>query len=198
MRLLYSLFFCFCCLFVAPKVVAAEAWSLPSTINDTNTTVTFDVDSTWHAVHGTTSQVTGTIRQRDPADPLSIEVDLTIPVGSFNTNWESRDERLAQVIGADQFKQVRFTSSKLLATCHPLRVQNERHCSGTLAGTLTIRDVTRPIALPVEVVRSQGKDTITGKLAVRWGDYDVEDPSILIARLDPTVTITYSTEVPLR
>lgn len=184
--------------FVTAGAASAQSWSFPAELNDSNTTVSFEVDSTWHLVQGTTSKVSGTVRQRDPADPLSIEVDLAIPVASFNTNWEARDEKVAVVMAAEQFTQVRFRSTKLSADCHPLKVRNDSHCSGLLQGFLTIRDVTLPVSLSVEIVRSGSSDTITGKLTLQWADYHVEDPSILIAKLDPTVTIAYSTEVPLR
>lgn len=181
-----------------PNAASAQSWSLPASLSDSNTTITFKVDSTWHLVQGTTSKVTGSVRQQDPADPLSIEVDLTIPVASFDTDWDARDEKLAIVMAAELFANVRFRSTRLSADCHPLKVKNDGRCSGLLQGFLTIRDVTMPVSLPVEIVRSGSSDTITGKLMLQWADYHVEDPSILIAKLDPTVTIAYSTEVPLR
>ena len=36
-----------------------------------------------------------------------------------------------------------------------------------------------------------------GSLPIQWADFNVEDPSILIAKLDPTVTITYRTVIPI-
>jgi hypothetical protein len=47
-------------------------------------------------------------------------------------------------------------------------------------------------------VREGNRDKISGKLTIAWAEYNVQDPSILIAKLDPSVTIAYSTEVPLR
>lgn len=177
---------------------AAQSWVLPAQLNDSNTTVSFEVDSTWHLVEGTTSKISGFVRQRDPTDPLSIEVDLVVPVASFDTDWDARDEKLAFVMAADRFAQVRFRSSKLTANCHPLTIKRDGRCSGSLEGTLTMRDVTLPVSLPVEIMRSGSKDTISGKLTLEWADYHVEDPSILIAKLDSAVTIAYSTEIPLR
>ena len=177
---------------------AAQSWALPAQLNDSNTHISFVVDSTWHLVEGTTSKIAGTVRQRDSSDPLSIEVDLVLPVASLDTDWDARDEKLAEVMAAEQFSEIRFRSSKLSADCHPLKLKNDRRCTGSLEGALTIRDVTLPVSLPVQIVRSENKDTISGELTLEWADYHVEDPSILIAKLDPTVTIAYSTEIPLR
>lgn len=181
----------------APSALA-ETWSLPANISDSNTSVTFEVDSTFHLVQGKTSRISGSIKQADPADPLSISVDLSIPVDSFDTDWDSRDEKMLKVMAADIFKSVRFTSTKLNESCHPARLRQQRHCSGTLEGVLTIRDVSKPVSLPVEIFRDKDRDRISGKLVVLWAEYKVEDPSILIAKLHPSVSIAYSTEVPLR
>jgi len=183
--------------FYAP-VVCAEDWSLPATMGDSNTSVNFEVDSTFHLVQGKTSGVSGSIKQADPSDPLSIAVDLTIPVESFNTDWSSRDEKMRTVMAADTYKIVRFASTRLHQDCHPARVRQQRRCSGTLDGTLTIRGVSKPVSLPVQIVREKDRDRISGSISIAWADYNVEDPSILIAKLDPSVTIAYSTEVPLR
>lgn len=181
-----------------PGPCYAESWALPAEVNDTNTTVSFEVDSTFHKVVGTTSGLSGSIVQSDPHDPLSIHVDMSIPVSSFDTDWDARDEKLAAVMGATLFREVRFSSTKLHENCHPIRLRSAGHCAGTLEGTLTIRDVSKQVALPIEIVRHGEKDIISGRLTIDWAEYHVEDPSILIAKLDPSVTILYSTQIPLR
>ncbi len=175
-----------------------EAWELPAALHDGNTTVSFEVDSTFHLVRGKTKGISGTIKQANPTDSLSIEVDLAIPVSGFDTDWGSRDEKLRKVMAAEQFAVVRFHSTRLHESCHPLRVKAQRRCTGALDGILTIRDVSKPVSLPVEVIREGARDRISGTIAIQWAEYHVEDPSILIAKLAPTVTIRYATEVPLR
>ena len=185
-------------IFLLPGDAQGQTWALPAQLDDSNTAVSFEVDSTFHLVQGKTSQISGTVRQAKRDDPLAIEVDLSIPVRSFNTDWDLRDEELAKVMAAADFPSVRFTSNHLHENCHPARLRNDGHCTGTLEGTLTIRDVTQPVSLPVEITRENGRDLISGKLTVSWADYHVEDPSILIAKLAPVVTISYSTEIPVR
>lgn len=175
---------------------SAQPWQLPHQVTDANTHVTFTVDSTWHTVRGITSGITGTISQSDAKDPLSIVVDLAIPVTSFNTDGESRDERLREVMDAANHPAVRFVSSRLSQSCHPLRVAENKRCAGTLEGTLSIRDVSRAIALPVELELEDNESKISGNLDISWADYHVEDPSILIAKLAPIVTVTYSLAIP--
>jgi polyisoprenoid-binding protein YceI len=71
-------------------------------------------------------------------------------------------------------------------------------CSGSLKGVLTIRDVSKDIELPVEIAKENNRYAISGGIQISWAEFNVEDPSILIARLDPTATISIQTTVPLK
>lgn len=179
-----------------PNAAFAQAWALPTLISDTNTKISFAVASTWHTIQGNTSQLTGTISQSIASDPLTVVVNLSIPVNSFDTQGKSRDERLQEVMNSREYPVVRFASSRLSPSCHPLRVVQNKSCDGNLEGTLTIRDVSRPVSLPIHI---QLKDThydIHGSFSINWADYHVEDPSILIAKLAPSVSIDYRIRIP--
>lgn len=176
----------------------ADSWKLPSIIDDSNTSVRFVVDSTWHTVHGTTKEVSGIVSQTNPRDPLSVRVDISLPVKRFDTDHESRDVRMREVMAASTFPLVRFISSHLSERCAPHIVETNGKCSGVLSGTLSIRDVSKTIELPVQITKNAQEYVIEGSFSTRWADYNVEDPSILIAHLDPMVTIVYRTSLPLR
>lgn len=191
-----SIFFIALLPLVTTDTALAETWDLPVNLDDKNTIVTFVVDSTWHTVHGTTKDISGSVKLRDPKDPLSIEVDLRIPVRLLDTDSELRDDRLREVMASELFPEVRFTSTRLGKECDPTIVTREGSCSGSLSGTLTIRDVTKDIALPTVVRDTAHGYRIEGSIDLRWEDFHVEDPSILIAKLDPVVTITYQTSIP--
>jgi len=184
--------------FFIMRSVAADTWNLPSLLNDSNTVVSFVVDSTFHTIHGTTKNLEGGVHLKDKHDPLSIVVDLTIQVKTFDTDWDSRDEKLQECMASDVFPIASFTSRRLSDSCKPVVIDITGRCSGTLAGTLTMRDVSREVELPVEIVKEKASYLISGSLPVQWADYNIEDPSILIAKLDPTVIISYQTRVPLK
>lgn len=191
-----SIFFIALLPLVTTDTALAETWDLPVNLDDKNTIVTFVVDSTWHTVHGTTKDISGSVKLRDPKDPFSIEVDLRIPVRLFDTDSELRDDRMREVMASERFPEVRFTSTRLSKECDPAILTREGSCDGHLVGTVTIRDVTKDVALPTVVRDTANGYRIEGSLALRWEDFHVEDPSILIAKLDPVVTITYQTSVP--
>ena len=54
------------------------SWNLPVELTDKNTTVKFEVDSTWHMVHGTTAHISGNAKLLKPEDPSSVNVNLSI------------------------------------------------------------------------------------------------------------------------
>lgn len=176
----------------------SETWNLPTELHDSNTTVTFVVDSTWHTVHGTTKNIGGQVYLRDPKDPLSVVVDLRVPVTLFDTDSDLRDDRLREVMASQAFPEVRFVSTRLSPECEPSIVTKDGSCRGVLSGKLTIRDVTKEVSLPLLIRDTANGYRMEGTLAIRWADFHVEDPSILIAKLDPVVTISYHTIIPKR
>ncbi len=176
----------------------SETWDLPAELHDKNTSVNFVVDSTWHTVHGMTKNITGQVYLRDPKDPLAVVVELRVPVALFDTDSDLRDDRLQEVMAAQAFPAVRFVSTRLSTECDPMKVTKEGSCHGFLRGALTIRDVTKEVSLPISIRDTASGYRMDGSLAIRWEDFHVEDPSILIAKLDPVVTIAYQTTIPKR
>lgn len=184
--------------YASAQSAKADTWKLPSPLDDSNTKVSFIVDSTWHTVNGTTKNLNGSVVLRDKNDPLSIVVDLKIQVKTFDTDWDSRDEKLQECMASDVYPVASFISTRLSDSCKPALLDISGKCSGTLTGTLTMRDVSKEVALPVSITKEADRYVISGAIPVRWAEYNIEDPSILIAKLDPVVTISYETKVPLK
>ena len=61
----------------------------------------------------------------------------------------------------------------------------------TLAGTLTIRDVVRPVSVPATYAWEGDDLRIKGRQALAWADFGVPDPSTLLAQVRPEVTILF-------
>lgn len=181
-----------------PDARAAEPWNLPQSISDANTTVTFTVDSTWHLVEGTTAGLHGFIRLADPADPLSLQIEVTLPVNRFDTDRASRDEKLRTVMGATHYPEVFFRGSGARVrsgVCRPEEITLSTPCGLDITGELRIGAITQPVVLPVNVTPSPSGFAVEGELPLEWATYGVADPSILIARLEPTVTVRVRVEL---
>jgi len=101
-------------------------------------------------VRGEFSKMTGTVNY-DPENPSASEVSATIDVTTINTRELQRDEHLKS---SDFFDVARFPlmkfSSKDIAATGP--------ASFEMNGNLTIRGVTRPVAMTVEDLTAEAKD----------------------------------------
>ena len=183
---------------IGSRIARADTWNLPSPINDSNTSVSFVLESTWNTINGTTKDLAGSISLKDKKDPLSIVVDLTIKVKTLDTDWDDRDETLQECMASDQYPTVSFISQRLSDNCKPSVIDISKRCSGSLTGILTIRDVTKEVTLPVEISKEPESYRIKGTLPLQWADYNIEDPSILIVQVDRTANISYETVVPLK
>lgn len=180
-----------------PTSVFAQSpsWQLPMEISETNTAVDFDVDTTWHVVHGHALKPSGKIWLRDPADPLSIEADIHFPLETFKTGMDMRDKSLRDHMAAKDFPEVVLHISKVDSQCTPQKVSTEK-CKTSLHGQLHIRDVTREVDLEATIELVRGEYIISGSTVFPWADYNVEDPSIFVAKVQPSVTVKYSVQIP--
>jgi polyisoprenoid-binding protein YceI len=142
------------------QTTAATAWK----IDPTHSTVEFAVKHMMvTTVKGRFTDVSGTV-EFDPHDPTGGRADVTIAAASVDTREAQRDAPLksADFLDVERFPTLTFRSTKIAGTATEF----------TLTGDLTIRGVTRPIALDVTFGGS-GKDpwggeraghTATGKL----------------------------------
>lgn len=177
-------------LLLSSQAAFADFWNLPQELDDQNTQVTFEVDSTWHTVHGVTKGVAGKIWLSNPKDHTSLNADIRLPVAMFNTDNSSRDERLAEVMAAEKHPQVLLRIASAPGLCTPPE-SDAVECKGELLGTLEIRGVAKELRFPYQIKKDGDHYNVSGELSFKWGGFGVEDPSILIARVKPDVIIRY-------
>ena len=109
------------------------------TIDATHSNVEFAVKHMMiTTVKGRFGDVTGTVTVPAAGEP---SVDVTISAASIDTRVEARDNHLksADFFDVEKYPTLRFVSTKATRTDDGY----------TLAGNLTIRDVTRPVTLTV-------------------------------------------------
>lgn len=61
-----------------------------------------------------------------------------------------------------------------------------------MSGTL------RQVIIPATISSSPTGYSISGKTTLKWADYGVDDPSILVVHLDPKVTIKFELQLPAK
>jgi polyisoprenoid-binding protein YceI len=95
-------------------------------------------------VRGRFDDFDGTV-EYDPANPAAAKVDVTIRTASVDTNWQQRDDHLRSpdFFDAATFPAMTFRSTSV----EPLAADRAR-----IHGDLTIKDVTKPVTLDVELV----------------------------------------------
>lgn len=177
--------------FMAASECRTEAWNLPCALNDSNSKITFEVDSTWHMVHGKTNGLRGKAWLLDPNDPKSIRAELSLPVASFDTDSKSRNERLQEVMASEHFPEVKFNLTSVTDICDPDSLADHGQCPAHLVGDLIIRDHSKPVDVLATVTKTGDAFSIDGKLPFQWEEFGVEDPSILVARVDKTVEASF-------
>lgn len=176
--------------FASPAPARGESVGLPLEINDSNTTVTFSVDSTWHLVHGKTSGIEGRVSLADPNSLNSVTGEVSLPVRNFDTDNTKRDTRLREVMAEQNHPRVRFLINGASVQCPDHSTGSNYTCQARIFGTLNIREINKPWALSGKLmVNSSGQYEIESSAHLRWADFGVEDPSIIIARLADEVSV---------
>ncbi len=176
--------------------VADWGWQLPVELSDKNTTVSFEVDSTWHLVQGTTAQIFGRAWLTDSKDPLSVRALVEFPVEKFNTNNSTRDERMREVMDSKNYPNVRLEIDSLRPECTADDFIKTGQCQLSIATRLTIHGNQRLQELSALLERKQSTITVTGTSQFSWLDFAVEDPSIFVAKLEPQMKVTFSVSIP--
>lgn len=183
-------------------------WNLPVDLDDSLVEVQFTVDSTWHLIEGQTKKINGRVWLDRPDDYRSIRATFSLPISEFVTGNSSRDSRMREVMHADMFPQVELKILRVLEICNPAELdpdglklegpKPDRSCPTKLKGELNISGIAKEIEVPATVSRQGDDYFVKGKTSLRWDEYNVEDPSILIAKLQPVVDIIYELKLPRR
>ena len=125
----------------SPVLAAVETLD----IDASHTNVGFSIRHFFTPVKGEFKEVKGTIAL-DRDDPSKSKVEVTIPTASINTNHERRDGHLrsADFFDAEKNPTITFVSKTISL--------DPKTKKGTMTGDLTMRGVTKPVTLNVEML----------------------------------------------
>jgi len=130
----------------ATLAFAAPAVAEPTTyeIDNAHSSVLFKIRHLMSKTTGQFGKFSGTV-VIDPVKRDTVNVDATIDVASIDTHEQKRDDHLrsAEFFDVAKFPKMTFTGSKLTDV-------NGDRTKGKLEGTLTIRDIAKPVVLDVE------------------------------------------------
>lgn len=145
----------------------------------------FELDTSIRPVTGQALGFAGTV------DTDTLTGTFTVDATALTTGFGPQDSRMLSTC----LEVTRFPSIQLVVASMEGDIAGLRRGAGTgaltLAGTLAIRDVVRELRVPVTYAW-EGEDLrLKGRQAIRWADWGIPDPSILLAEVRPEVAILF-------
>ena len=137
-----------------------------------------------HGIEGTAKSFSGTL------DTESGTGQLSVSTSNMTTHLGPRDTKMHEFcLETDKYPKITFAVTSI----DGVDGLNSGQGSGTvtLKGTLTIRDVTAPVA--IKTAYSFGPDglSLSGRHDFKWTDFNVPDPSIIISKLYPEMNVQF-------
>ncbi len=127
------------------------------------------------------------------ADVFTATLDLTAGTGavvvdatSLATGYGPRDQRmLVFALDVATFPELRFDVQRVV------RGGEGEEGPITLHGTLLLHGVAMPLSVPALVSREGDNLRLRGEVPLVLADHGIPDPSVLVARVSPTVLVTF-------
>ncbi len=113
---------------------------------------------------------------------------LVADPASLSTGLGPRDQHmLVYALDVANHAELRFDVTGAVRADHRAELEGQ----WSLSGTLTLHGVALPVTVPVTVSRDGALLRLQGEVPVNLGDFAIPDPSVVIARFAPTVTVTF-------
>ena len=161
-------------------LLAALTSAAPLTLDVTSSKLGFTVGSTLEEVTGNAGVFTGTI------DPEARAGRLQVTAAALRTGLGPRDARLlAYALEVTRFPSITYTVTDARG------LAPKGGGEAILRGSVTIRDVTRPLDVPVHYGWEGTSLRLSGRVELSWADFGVPDPSVLVATVSPQVTVSF-------
>lgn len=143
---------------------------------DASSNVGFTIKNFGLTVNGRLSGLKGIIMIDEKKQVVS-NIDVSVNVNSIDTKNESRDKHLKE---EDYFDAKKYPTMRIKSTTiTPTKIANQY----ILTATLTIKDVSKTISLPITVLRNSTGYMLTGKFEINRLDYKVGTSSMVLGNL---------------
>ena len=152
------------------------------TIAPEESQVVYFMEHPAHNWRGVSDKARGFIRLDVEGQPA--EVDIHIPVMSFNSDNRNRDSHMAETIESYIFPEVRFH-------CTHIEVNKDDSTAWMLDGELTFHGVTKPLHAEVKVVRTPDQLISQGEFEITLSGYDIPLPSLLMVKVRDWLKIEF-------
>lgn len=161
-----------------------------------NTKIGFNLDSTLHVVHGNARKFNGKVIVPLNLDLKGYSAEITISVKDMTTAHEERDKKMHETcLEADKNPDIIFRSTEFKG--FPAKLEKEKEFEFSLVGDLTIRGVTKSVAIPVKVKYRADGYSFHGNISLNYlQEFNIPDPSVFIFRVAKKVEVFFETDIP--
>jgi polyisoprenoid-binding protein YceI len=167
----------FLCLFFSFQVVLAQMHPVAK-----ESSIVFSIHNFGFKTGGKLEAPKGDI-VFNPEDLSKSSFQITVQAESINTDNDSRDEHLRQeeYFDVKKYPQIRFVSSSVRAVNNKGNFQMD--------GTLTIKDVSKPISLSFKAEKTNSGYRFTGSFKMNRKDFNVGGSSTISNELTVDILV---------
>ena len=156
----------------------AFAQGVPVTIDIEQSFISYDGRHPAHNWTGVSKEIKGSFIF-DKDNPTLSNVDLFVPVFSFDSKNSNRDSNMLDVIEDYFYPTVSFTSSEIL------KEENQYY----IKGLLFFHGIKKEITIPVNFTLDDKKIKVDADFSISLTDYKIKRPSLLTIKMKDDITI---------
>lgn len=152
-------------------------------VDRNKSTVEFSFKSTLHTVHGKVNQFSGiTVGDFDYSNVIE-SGKFIFDVKSMDTQEFKRDVNMRKMFNADKFSMITFNLTREVIVIDG---------KATLEGVLTIRDVSLPLIVLVDVNKKENTIVLTGNTSLSLKAFALKPPSVaMLIRVFDKVNVKF-------
>ena len=159
---------------------AAFAQGVPVAIDIEQSFISYDGRHPAHNWTGVSKEIKGSF-VFDLINPTSSNVDLFVPVFSFDSKNSNRDSNMLDVIEDYFYPTVSFTSSEI----------TKEDNGYLITGILFFHGVKKEITIPVNLILDNKKIIVDADFSVSLSDYEIKRPSLLTIKMKDDISIKF-------
>lgn len=170
-------------------VAAARAQEpAPVALSTNNCSIRFEVPTTWSPIKGEARQMSGWARIARQDAITSLEARVEVNVADLATGDGGRDDKMRKTcLQGDRFPKIVF----VIERCNMFQ-------GGlmTIAGEITIRDVTKRLVLGTKYSADATQYRFVGAGDLKWDEFGVRDPSTIFSKVQPRTLVSFELTLP--
>ena len=156
----------------------AFAQGVPVTIDADQSFISYDGRHPAHNWTGVSKEIKGSFIF-DKDNPTASNVDIFVPVFSFDSKNSNRDSNMLDVIEDYFYPTVSFTSSGII------KQENQYY----IKGLLFFHGIKKEITIPVNFTLDDKKIKVDADFSISLTDYKIKRPSLLTIKMKDDITI---------